>query len=96
MDFATSFIDQYGALMVQGTWDTIVMTVVSTALAYVVGIPIGVALVLTAPEGLHPHRVFNGVLGWLVNIGRSIPFIILIVFMSKAWWKSMADWWRPP
>lgn len=81
MDFATSFIDQYGALMVQGTWDTIVMTVVSTALAYVVGIPIGVALVLTAPEGLHPHRVFNGVLGWLVNIGRSIPFIILIVFM---------------
>lgn len=81
MDAITSFIDQYGALMAQGTWDTVVMTVLSTAFAYVIGIPLGVLLVLTAPDGLHPHRVFNSVLGWLVNIGRSIPFIILIVFM---------------
>jgi len=57
------------------------MTVLSTAFAYVIGIPLGVLLILTAPGGLHPHRVFNSVLGWLVNIGRSIPFIILIVFM---------------
>ena len=81
MEAITSFIDQYGALMVQGTWDTVVMTVLSTAFAYVIGIPLGVLLILTAPGGLHPHRVFNSVLGWLVNIGRSIPFIILIVFM---------------
>lgn len=67
--------------MAQGTWDTVVMTVLSTAFAYVIGIPLGVLLILTAPGGLHPHRVFNSVLGWLVNIGRSIPFIILIVFM---------------
>lgn len=81
MEAITSFVDQYGALMAQGTWDTVVMTVLSTAFAYVIGIPLGVLLILTAPGGLHPHRVFNGVLGWLVNIGRSIPFIILIVFM---------------
>ena len=61
----TSFVDQYGALMAQGTWDTVVMTVLSTAFAYVIGIPLGVLLVLTAPGGLHPHRVFNSVLGWL-------------------------------
>lgn len=81
MEAITSFIDQYGALMAQGTWDTVVMAVLSTAFAYVIGIPLGVLLILTAPGGLHPHRVFNSVLGWLVNIGRSIPFIILIVFM---------------
>lgn len=81
MEAITSFVDQYGALMSQGTWDTVVMTVLSTAFAYVIGIPLGVLLILTAPGGLHPHRVFNSVLGWLVNIGRSIPFIILIVFM---------------
>ena len=81
MEAITSFIDQYGALMAQGTWDTVVMTVLSTAFAYVIGIPLGGLLILTAPGGLHPHRVFNSVLGWLVNIGRSIPFIILIVFM---------------
>lgn len=81
MEAITSFVDQYGALMAQGTWDTVVMTVLSTAFAYVIGIPLGVLLILTASGGLHPHRVFNSVLGWLVNIGRSIPFIILIVFM---------------
>lgn len=81
MEAITSFVDQYGALMAQGTWDTVVMTVLSTTFAYVIGIPLGVLLILTAPGGLHPHRVFNSVLGWLVNIGRSIPFIILIVFM---------------
>ena len=81
MEAITAFIDQYGLLMAQGTWDTIVMTVLSTLFAYVIGIPLGVLLILTAPGGLHPHRVFNSVLGWLVNIGRSIPFIILIVFM---------------
>lgn len=81
MEAINSFIEQYGLLMAQGTWDTIVMTVLSTLFAYVIGIPLGVLLILTGPQGLHPHRVFNSVLGWLVNIGRSIPFIILIVFM---------------
>lgn len=81
MEAIASFFDQYGLLMAQGTWDTVVMTVLSTLFAYVIGIPLGVLLILTAPGGLHPHRVFNGILGWFINIGRSIPFIILIVFM---------------
>lgn len=81
MEAINAFIAQYGALMAQGTWDAIVMTVLSTLFAYVIGIPVGVLLVLTEPEGLHPHRIFNSVLGWIVNIMRSIPFIILIVFM---------------
>ena len=63
-----------------GTWDTIVMSLVSTAFAYVLGVPLGVLLVLTDPKkGLVPHRAFNAVLGWIVNIGRAIPFIILLV-----------------
>ena len=50
------------------------------ALAYVIGIPLGVFLVLTDPKkGLLPHKAVNAVLGWIVNIGRSIPFIILLV-----------------
>lgn len=84
MDAIVSFFDQYGALMAQGTLDSVVMTVLSTAFAYAFGIPLGVLLVLTAPVGLHPHRVLNSVAGWLVNIGRSVPFIILIVFMIPA------------
>lgn len=79
MEFLAGFFDQYGALLAQGTWDTLVMTVVSTLFAYVIGVPMGVVLTITAPGGLRPHKVVNAVLGWIVNIGRSIPFIILLV-----------------
>lgn len=79
MEALQAFFAQYGALLAQGTWDTIVMTFVSTVFAYVIGIPLGVLVVVTAPDGLKPHRAFNRVLGWIVNIGRSIPFIILLV-----------------
>lgn len=79
MDFLATFFDNYGVLLAQGTWDTLLMTIVSTFFAYVIGIPLGVLCVLTSPKGLMPHRIFNMVLGWIINIGRSIPFIILLV-----------------
>ncbi len=79
MEFLQAFFDQYGALLAQGTWDTVVMSIVSTVCAYIIGVPLGVLVVLTDPKGLKPHRVLNAVLGWIVNIGRSIPFIILLV-----------------
>ena len=79
MDFRATFFDNYGMLLAQGTWDTLLMTIVSTFFAYVIGIPLGVLCVLTSPKGLIPHRIFNMVLGWIINIGRSIPFIILLV-----------------
>ncbi|MBQ3106941.1 MAG: ABC transporter permease [Eggerthellaceae bacterium] len=75
----TSFFDQYGALLAQGTWDTVVMTLAATLFAYVLGVPLGVLLTVTAPNGLKPNRAVNTVLGWIVNMGRSIPFIILLV-----------------
>lgn len=80
MEYLQLFFEQYGELLLQGTWDTIVMTLVSTVFAYVIGIPLGVAVILTDPKkGLLSHRVLNAVLGWIINIGRSIPFIILLV-----------------
>ena len=79
MDFLATFFDNYGMLLAQGTWDTLLMTIVSTFFAYVIGIPLGVLCVLTSPKGLMPHRIFNMVLGCIINIGRSIPFIILLV-----------------
>lgn len=79
MDILAAFFDSYGMLLAQGTWDTLLMTVVATFFAYVLGIPLGVLCVLTSPKGLMPHRIINMVLGWIINIGRSIPFIILLV-----------------
>ncbi len=79
MEVLADFFAQYGDLLLQETWNTIVMTVVATFFAYVIGLPLGVALVVTSPKGLRPHRVVNAILGWIVNIGRSFPFIILLV-----------------
>ena len=76
---AQTFIDTYGNLMAKGVCDSIVMTGVSVLLAYLVGVPLGVILVITAKNGLHPKPVLNAVLGWVVNVLRSIPFIILLV-----------------
>lgn len=77
--FSAGFWAQYGGLLVEGTIDTLVMVVVSTFFAYLLGLPMGVALILTQPYGIRPNRVLNRVLGWIINIGRSLPFIILMV-----------------
>ncbi|MEG0477225.1 MAG: metal ABC transporter permease, partial [Raoultibacter sp.] len=82
MEAFQAFFDQYGLLLAQGTWDTIVMTGVSTLFAYILGIPLGVLVSVTGPGGLRPHRAFNAVLGWIINIGRSIPFLIVLVALS--------------
>ncbi len=55
------------------------MSFVSTFFAYLLGLPLGILVVVTAKNGIAPKRVLNMVLGWIVNIGRSIPFIILMV-----------------
>ncbi|AEB06403.1 binding-protein-dependent transport systems inner membrane component [Coriobacterium glomerans PW2] len=75
----SDFLSEFGDLLSQGVIDTLVMVFLSTAIAYAVGIAIGVVLHLTAPGSLRPKPVFNAVLGWVVNIGRSLPFIILLV-----------------
>ena len=84
MDKVKAFVDQFGELLAQGTIDTLLMLCISTAIAYVFGIIIGVILYVTAPDGLRPACVLNAVLDWVVNMARSIPFIILIVAVMPA------------
>lgn len=64
-----------------GVWETIYMTLLSTAIAYVLGLPIGVLLNVTSPGGIRPVSWLHKILGFLVNVFRSIPFIILMVAM---------------
>ena len=71
----------FGDLIIEGTRDTLLMTFVATAFAYVLGIPLGVLLTVAAPGSLRPNRIISGMLGWVVNIGRSLPFVILIVVL---------------
>ncbi|MBM6943116.1 methionine ABC transporter permease [Collinsella intestinalis] len=81
LDTVGAFIAEYGELLLEGTGSTIVMVLVPTALSYIIGLALGVVLYLTAPGSLRPLPVLNAVLGWVVNILRSFPFIVLMVFI---------------
>ncbi|HEY5537108.1 MAG TPA: methionine ABC transporter permease [Acetobacterium sp.] len=66
-------------LIIQGTFETLYMTIASTFLAYVIGLPMGVLLVTSDSEGIVPMNLTNKVLNVVVNITRSIPFLILLI-----------------
>ena len=75
----SAFWNQYGQLLLDGTADTFVMVIVSTIFAYLLGLPMGVLLIITQPHGIWPRKWVNRILGWIINIGRSLPFIILMI-----------------
>ena len=81
MEAVSQFIADYGWVLVEATGASLFMTCVSCLLAYVIGLPIGVGFHITTENGLHPNKAVNAALGWIINIGRSVPFIILLVAM---------------
>lgn len=68
-------------MIVNGIIETLQMTVVSTVLAYIIGLPLGVLLVVTSKGHILQNRVVNIILGIVMNIARSIPFLILLVVL---------------
>ncbi|MFF2776814.1 methionine ABC transporter permease [Streptomyces sp. NPDC058052] len=66
-------------LLEQGTVDTLYMVLWATVVTIVGGLPLGILLVLTDKGGLLQNRPVNKVVGAIVNIGRSLPFIILLI-----------------
>jgi len=63
------------------TLETLGMTLISTALAYLVGIPLGICLNITSKNGLHPQKVVNLIIGVIVNLLRSVPCMLLIILL---------------
>ena len=63
----------------QALQETLIMVVASTLIAALFGLPLGLALACTSPGHILENRVINKLLGAIVNVGRSIPFIILMV-----------------
>ena len=68
-------------MLVKNTGLTLYMTLVSTVFAYILGLPMGIALVVTAKEGLRPNKVIYKVLDIIVNVVRSVPFLILLILV---------------
>ena len=62
-------------------WETIYMTLASTLIAYAIGLPLGIILVITDKDGIQPRPVPNSIINVIVNIFRSIPFLILLIML---------------
>ena len=87
--------------LLQAIRDTLLMTTISTVIAYIIGLPIGVLLYMTSKKGLKPNKILNSIIGVIVNIFRSIPCLLLliilipvtnVIFGNGAWagnWYSM-------
>lgn len=73
--FGNGALEMYG----ENTLLTLKITLISTLLAYIIGIPLGVILYGTSKDGIFPNSSVNKVVGFIVNILRSIPFMILLV-----------------
>lgn len=68
-------------MLLQGTLETLYMTVMATLFGYILGLPIGIALAVTDSDGIRPMPAVYKVLDVIVNILRSIPFLILLILV---------------
>ncbi|KAA2252922.1 ABC transporter permease [Solihabitans fulvus] len=68
--------------LVKATGESLYMMGISTLVAVLLGIPLGVWLQVTAPGGLRPHPFVHRILGFVVDLGRAMPFIILLVVLT--------------
>lgn len=66
-------------LLLGATWETLYMVAVAGLVGFAVGIPLGVILHITKKGGLLENTKLNSGLGAIVNIGRSVPFLVLMV-----------------
>ena len=72
----------YKDMLIKGTIDTLYMSLASTFFAYILGLPLGILLYTTDKDGLLENKIINSILGFVINIGRSIPFVVLLVAIT--------------
>ena len=76
------FSSQIWYMIGEGVVDTLYMVIFSTIFSYILGLPIAIALVITRKNGLRPMPMLNTVLDVIVNILRSVPFLILMILVT--------------
>jgi D-methionine transport system permease protein len=75
------FIRYNSEMLLEGAGQTLYMTLASTALAYAIGLPLGVLLNVTSDEGILPFAALNKAMGFAINVLRSVPFLILLILV---------------
>lgn len=77
----STFIEEWGDILKEGLIQSFQMTSVSLIISILIGIPLGIAVVLTRPGQLLANRFVYQILNLIINIVRSVPFIILLFFI---------------
>ncbi|PFG55478.1 D-methionine transport system permease protein [Vibrio sp. ES.051] len=78
-DTISEWLSLNSKLLLGATWETLYMVAVAGLVGFAVGIPLGVILHITKKGGLLENTRLNSMLGAIVNIGRSVPFLVLMV-----------------
>ena len=75
------FDKQITAMLLEGIRDTVYMTLTSTIIGYVVGLPMGIVLAVSDKDGIKPNAAIYRILDVIANVVRSIPFLILLILL---------------
>ena len=75
------FYQEYGIMIIEATGQTCLMLISSVILSYLIGLPLGVLAYVSSPTSIAPNKIVFTTLDWLINMVRSVPFIILLVFI---------------
>ena len=73
--------EQIILMLLEGIKDTLYMTLTSTLIGYVIGLPMGIFLTVTDKDGIHPNAAIYKVLDVIANLIRSVPFLILLIVL---------------
>lgn len=77
MTFSPQIID----MIKTGIWETLYMVFASSLISYLIGIPLGIILVVTDKDGIYPIPILQKILGIVINLLRSVPFMILLIMV---------------
>lgn len=71
--------DRFQELLLNATGETLYMVLLAALFTVAIGLPVGVLLFLTRPQGILPNRAISLLLNALVNTGRALPFVVLLI-----------------
>ncbi|HCJ14638.1 MAG TPA: methionine ABC transporter permease, partial [Erysipelotrichaceae bacterium] len=73
--------NQIISMIIQGVGETLLMVIASTVLGYILGLPLGIILTVSDKDGLKPNKTLYKILDVIINILRSVPFLILLIIL---------------
>lgn len=79
-----SLFNEYGDILLKGLYETLMMVTISSLISLIIGLPIGIIVALTNDKEIYHNKLINRILSAIINIIRSIPFMLFIIILIPA------------